>query len=303
MTPATSQLWLDPAYREALRAVGLARMSDIIDFSGGRVVAWSRTTDTVFVESGRGGCGFFVKRYLFPRWRSRWRGALRGTFVGRHRALVEARLIQEMREMGLPAVRPVAVGCRRLAHFVTASVLITEAVPGAANLTQAAQDVAAGRVELSAAARRRLIDSLARHTAELHTAGYRHGQLFWRNILLRYGPDGSPTFFFLDPRPRRGRLGGRSDNGWLRELAQLAASALAFSTPAERRRFVAAYRRARGGDAPNAEQVREIERMAETWRAHEARRIERAALFSEWACAEAREQRAAAALVPEDGRT
>lgn len=290
---ATYQLWTEAPYRESLRAVGLARMSEILAYTGGRVVAWSRTTDTTFVPSGTDGSGFFLKRYLFPTWRSRWRGALRGTFVGRHRAEVEARLIREMRELGLPAVRPVAVGCRRVGHFVTASVLITEAVPGAMNLTQAVLELAAGRICFSPLARRRTIAALANYVADLHSAGYRHGQLFWRNILIRSAPGGDSEFFFLDPRPRPARLASRRDDAWLRELAQLNASALAFTTPAERRRFVVAYRRARNSPLPNSEQLARIERLAEKWRTHEAQRVARSGLFDEWGRAELREAAAA----------
>ncbi len=286
---ATNHLWIEMPYRESLRAAGLARVSDILAYTGGRVVAWSRTTDTTFVPHGGEGCGFFVKRYLFPTWRSRWRSALRGTFLGRHRAEVEGLLIREMRELGLPAVRPVAVGCRRVGHFVTASVLITEAVPGAMNLTQAALELSAGRICLSHDARRRAIVALAEHVAELHSAGYRHGQLFWRNILIRSAPGGGSEFLFLDPRPRQTPLRARRDDAWLRELAQLTASALAFTTPRERRRFVVVYRRARNSPLPTLEQVRQIERLAEKWRMHETQRVARAALFDAWGRAEQRE--------------
>ncbi len=71
-------LRMDPAYRHALAQCGLARVEQILCSTSGRVAAWSRTTDTLFVP-GCDGPGFYVKRHFFPTWSKRWRGTLRGT--------------------------------------------------------------------------------------------------------------------------------------------------------------------------------------------------------------------------------
>ncbi len=279
----TDHMRIDPAYREALRAAGLDRVAHVLGRTDGRVAAWSRTTETLYVPGPGDRPGFYVKRYYYRAWDKRLRGALRGTFVGPHRGLAEYRLLREMRHLGLPAVRPVACGTRRVGHFVVVSFLITEEVPGARNLTSLACDVQAGRCAVSPELRRAIARRLARQVARMHAAGFAHGQLFWRNTLIRFDLTGQPEFFFLDVRPRRGgRHMARRPRWWLTELAHLAASALPFSTRTERLRFLHEYYGARRL-SPNLKQhYREIDRLAQRWVGHERKRIRMNDLFEKW---------------------
>jgi hypothetical protein len=279
----TDQMRVDPAYRDALRATGLATVEDVLTRIDGRVCAWSRTTDTLNVSSATGGPGFFVKRCYYHNWYKRARGMFRGTFFGPHRGRAEYDLLNEMRQLGISAVRPVAHGCRRVGHFVTACFLITEEAPEARNLTAYARDIAQGRVQVPPARRRAMVVGLARQIAEIHAAGFEHGQLFWRNVLVRSGPMGDAEYFFLDARPRRGRRRfGRSSNWWLEELGHLAASARPFTTRMERMRFLAAYYGARQLTPERRAHSREIEKLAARWRRHEAQRIKMSDLFENW---------------------
>ncbi len=277
-----AQMRTDPAYAERLRACGLDTVEKVLARVDGRIAAWSRTTDTLFVP-GCDGPGFYVKRHFFPTWSKRWRGTLRGTFFGMHRGQAEYRVLNAMRALGIPAVRPVAYGGRRVAHYLAACFLITEEVPGARNLTAFAIDVAAGRQPLSAAQRRALLDALADQLAALHATGCSHGNLFWRNLLVRHGLDSRPEFFFLDAQPLRSwkRL-GRTGLWRLHELAQITVSALPFTTRSERLRFIHRYL----GDSPLLpalkDQLRQIEHQAQSWQQHELRRIRMTRLFEEW---------------------
>ena len=180
----TDHIRIDPAYRDRLRAGALDRVGDVLARTAGRIAAWSRTTDTLHVAGVDGDPGFYVKRYYYATWRRRLRGTFRGTFFGLHRGRAEFRLLNEMRSLGLPAVRPVAYGSRRAGHFVAACFLITEEVPGARNLTTFARDVITGREPLDGDLRTLLLRRLAQQVAELHAAGFAHGQLFWRNVKL-----------------------------------------------------------------------------------------------------------------------
>ncbi|MFQ5805503.1 MAG: lipopolysaccharide kinase InaA family protein [Phycisphaerae bacterium] len=274
---------LDSAYREELRACDLDRVESVLARTAGRVAAWSRTTDTLYVASAHGGPGFYVKRYYYASWRKRLRGALRGTFFGLHRGRAEFHLLSEMRSLGLPAVRPVAYGSRQTGHFVTACFLITEEVPNACNLTSLARDVKTGRETLDSDQRALIVQRFARQIADLHAAGFAHGQLFWRNVLIRFGPTGEPEFFFLDVRPRRGgRRLGRASRWWLHELGHLAASALPFTTRSERMRFLVEYFGARRLPPDIKRYIREIDRLAQGWERHERQRIKMNDLFEEW---------------------
>lgn len=279
----TDHIRIDEAYREKLRACGLDCVGDVLMRTEGRVAAWSRTTDTLRVASVDGEPGFYVKRYHYATWRRRLRGAFRGTFFGLHRGQAEFRLLNEMRLLGLPAVRPVAYGSRRIGHFVAACFLITEEVPGAWNLTTFARAVATGRYPLDDALRAVLVRRLAQQVANVHAAGFAHGQLYWRNVLVRFGPTGDPEFFFLDVRPRRGgrrlRRGGR---WWLQELGHLAVSARPFTSRSERLRFMMEYHGVSRVSDHLKRQIRELDRLTARWEGHERQRIKMNDLFEEW---------------------
>lgn len=274
---------MDRVYRERLRAVGLDTVGRVLERVEGRVAAWSRTTDTLHVPGPDGAPGFYVKRYSFPRWSNRIRGTFRGTFFGLHRGQAEYQALAQMRNAGVPAVRPVACGGRRVAHFLAACFLITEEVPQAVNLTTFAQQVQDGRRTLSRGQRHELIMTLARAVARMHAGGISHGNLFWRNILLRDGIDGSPEFYFLDARPLHAweRFGSRG-NWWLTELAQVTVSALPFTAPADRLRFILAYANTRQLNDEGKAQVRQIMAMTQAWMRHERRRIHMNRLFEKW---------------------
>jgi hypothetical protein len=279
----TDHIYVDCAYRQALHACGVERVESVLTRAAGRVAAWSRTTDTLYLANPQGGPGLYIKRYYYPTWRKRLRGTLRGTFFGLHRGQAEFRLLNAMRLLGLPAIRPVAYGSRRVGHFVAACFLISEEVPDACNLTTFARDVKSGRATLSHDQRALLVRRFARQIAELHAAGFAHGQLFWRNVLLRFGPTGEPEFFFLDVRPRRGgRHIGRISRWWLAELAHLAASAVPFTTRSERMRFLVEYFGARRLPPDIKRHIREIDRLAQRWEKHERQRIKMNDLFEEW---------------------
>ena len=278
----TEHIRIDPAYRERLRAGGLDTVERVLTRVAGRVAAWSRTTDTLYVAGAGGEPGFYIKRHFFPTWNKRLRGTFRGTFFGMHRGQSEYLALDAMRSLGIPAVRAVAFGGWRVAHFLSACFLITEEVPGAQNLTTFATNVATGRRSLPSTQRFSVIRALATQVARMHATGLPHGNLFWRNVLIRYGPGGQPEFFFLDPQPmrpwQRFNPGG---SWWIRELAQLAVSASAFTTRSDWCRFVRSYVDARPVSELKSH-LRQIDRLAQTWRRHEDRRIHMNRLFEQW---------------------
>lgn len=274
---------IDPAYRERLEQVGLAGVPDILARLGERVAAWSRTTDTVYVRGPAGQPGFYLKRYLYPRWRKRLRGALRGTVVGTHRGLAEYRALQTMRRLGVPAIRPVAYGTRRIGPFLKACFLITEEAPESVNLTTFARQIASGDASVGYSRRTALCRALAGQVARMHAAGFVHGKLFWRNILVREPVGGEPELFFLDARPpRRLERIGASRQLRREDLSHLAASALPFTTRTDRLRFMRVYA---GGKVRARDLRRDIEvilRRASRFRRHEAQRIKMNDLFDLW---------------------
>ena len=273
----------DAAFAERLRACGLDRVDSVLSRVEGQIVAWSRTTDTILVRPSADHPGFFVKRYRYPGWRKRWRGMFRGTFFGVPRAVLEYRALRALQLSGVSAVRPVAVGTRRLARFVTVCYLVTEEVPGAQNLTQYAIDVREGRIALSRPERRRIVTTLALVIAALHREGRSHGQLYLRNILIRHGPGAVPEFFFLDvqPIPRIERVSS-GVAWWIRELAQLAASSEMFVSRGEVAAFFRTYFGARRLDSQRHAQIRDVARLMAEHRKHEAQRVRMSQRFGAW---------------------
>jgi len=274
-------LRVDAAYAELLSAVGLARVEDVLRRTDGRVAAWSRTTDTVHVPGTGATPGFYVKRYYYPRWRNRLRGMLRGTLFGQHRGLAEYRALRTMRALGIAAVRPVAVGSRRVGRFLSACFLITEEVPEACNLTTFASEVQRGQRLLSRKERRTLGERLADQVAHMHARGFAHGQLFWRNVLVRSGPDGAPEFLFLDAAPPR-RWARLTCAAWLRDLSHTAASAAPFTSRTERLRFLLRYMQADRLTPEIKAHWRAIERGARYSASHERQRVKMNDLFESW---------------------
>ena len=280
---SSDHIRIDPAKRDDLRARGLLRVDEILSRVDGRVVAWSRSTDTLHVPGDEGRPGFYLKRYRYSSWRKRIRTMFRGTFFGKHRGQAEFTALRTMRALGIAVTPPIAHGARRIGHFVSACFLITEEVPNARNLTTFARDVAAGRQHLSRSQRQAMIDGLAQQVARMHAAGFSHGQLFWRNILVRLGDDGSPEFFLLDaqPIPRWRRLGAAAA-WWRRELANLTVSALPFTTRAERLRFLRRYLRCGRLTPENKSHARTIDTLSQRWQRHETQRVKMNDLFEEW---------------------
>jgi hypothetical protein len=285
------EIRIDPAYRASLTGLGLQRVAEVLARVAGRVAAWSRTTDTLHVPGLDGQPGMYVKRYFYPTWNKRIRGTFRGTFFGYHRGRAEFCALQQMRELGVQTVRPVAFGAARLAHFVTACFLITEEVPQGCNLTTFARRVADGLVTLSPWQRQVMSSRLGTQIAHLHGLGLSHGQLFWRNIIVRPAPDGAYEFFLLDAQPLRRWQRLRSGLRWWQlELAHLYVSAESFTTRTDRFRFLRAYFGVQRLTPELKAVVRGLPELACRWRNHEQQRIRMNDLFERWNTQLVREQ-------------
>ena len=76
----------------------------------------------------------------------------------------------------------------------------------------------------------------------MHDAGFVHGSLAWRDILIRPNGQGEFEFAFLDPqRVRLYRLVGFRRFGFLHDVSTLAATAMLVCSRADRLRFARAY--------------------------------------------------------------
>jgi hypothetical protein len=270
-----------PAYRDTLHVApectewlhqrGLSTVQELLDCLGDRVVAWSRSSDTIQVQIGQRPWFLYVKRYHYATRARRIRGLLRGVLLGASRARREYAALLAMRSAGIPAVRPVAYGERRRLGLLHSCALVTEGIPNGRSLMGLLRGSLAdvGVAEVTRA-RRRLTRALAEQIRAMHQTGRAHGALFWRNVVVCPVEDGSYACHFLDPSGR-GRMWRRGPVGRkaVRDVAALAAMAPGVVSRTECLRFARWYWGGDRLDAPVRRWARRVLKTSTRYRRHE----------------------------------
>ena len=259
---------------EGLRSAGLADVGRVLRSTGDRVMAWSRTSDTIRVRlNGEGkSAGYFVKRYHYPgRARRIWHMIL-SVFGMRDRAQLEFEVLRSCASRELPVVRAVAAARRKRFGMLHSAFLITEEFDGSESLSEWA-----ARGILGPRERRAIIGELAGAIARLHRAGVIHGQLFWRNILVRPGDSGGYDIRLIDFAVGSGRK--RRARSKARDLGALGSLAHRFASRTDCVRFMRAYTATSRLDPAARFLLREAARIASDYRDAEERRLVLAKLF------------------------
>ncbi|MEW6746835.1 MAG: lipopolysaccharide kinase InaA family protein [Planctomycetota bacterium] len=149
----------------------------------GDPVAVSRTSSVVRLPPGvLAPPAVYLKRYWYPGCRDRLKGSLRNTFLGPSRAEREWFYLLSLWRRHLSPLRPVAFGEDRRLGWLRRAFIATEEIPG----SRSALEVWAGASDRDRAA---LLVALGRWIGSLHDAGFRHGGLRLRNVLVL--PDAS----------------------------------------------------------------------------------------------------------------
>lgn len=275
----TEKMVIDPPFRERLASAGLDSVHAALSTPGDALAAWSRTTDAIRVDLPDGS--LFLKRYHFPRWKHRWRGMLRGTFIRSSRAKSEYYTLMLMRQLGIQAVRPVAYGERRASHFLRSCFLITEAVPAAMSLANFIKTFSHHRATpLARQARVEVLTTLARQVRHMHEAGFVHRDLFWRNVLIRPLPDHRFEFYFLDASVgKRIRLAPRRQDSIVHDIAAMSALAPEFCSKADQLRFLLEYLDTDHLTTEDRQWLRRVRVKSDQYRGSERARLERGAVF------------------------
>lgn len=274
-------LFIDRPFRELLARARLDSVTAVLACLGDRLAAWSRSSDTIFVSLPETATGIYIKRYHYPRWRLRFRGMFRGTFLFSSRARNEFHTLQLMRQLGIQAVRPIAYGERRIGHFVSSCFLITEAVPTAMPLSSFIKTFSHRRDTRRAIhARRDVLTSLARQVRHMHEAGFIHRDLFWRNVLIRCLPDEQFEFYFLDaPVGKRIRLPQRRHDNIVRDIAAMSALAPDFCSRADQMRFLLEYLNTDRLSTDDRRWLRQVQQRSDLMREAELIRLNRGSVF------------------------
>jgi hypothetical protein len=240
------RILLEPGLAPALAAAGLASVDALLALNGPPDAPHVVTEVHVDVA---GTCGHFhLKRYHYAGW-ARSRGLVgRGSLWGRAPEMNEFRALSRLREMGIPAVRPVAAASRTRRGRLVAHALLTEHTPNATDLATRLRD-ADDPLSLEPPLRRRVLDRIGHHLGRMHAEGFVHRDCHARNILVRLparadpradavGDDGEVRIFFLDCR-RGGNASLRK--GPLYDLATLDADLLGLVPASDRLRLLTAW--------------------------------------------------------------
>jgi len=261
-----------PDAAATLQALELDTVQRVLDCQGDRVAALSRTSEIVQVTRlvDDEPCSVFIKRYRFGQWKRRLKLTFRGSLVGRSRARFERDMLTEMPRKGVPAVRLMAYGERRVFGFVETAFLITEAQQGSVSPDAFVRQC--GPTGPAPAKRHALVRGLAKQVRHMHNAGVAHGGLVWRNILIRPANTHETdfAFHFLDPAPVR----VKDPQAWAaRGLAELGAMAKLLCTRTDVVRFVTAYLREHKPDAACRARLADIDARAATLVEQERHRL------------------------------
>ncbi|HVP11999.1 MAG TPA: lipopolysaccharide kinase InaA family protein [Phycisphaerae bacterium] len=274
-------IWIDTPFRYQLQRARLDSVTNVLACVGDRLAAWSRTSDTIWCDLPFASSSVFLKRYHYPRWNHRLRGTFRGTFFSASRARSEFHALRLMRQLGIQAVRPIAFGERRVAHFVRSCFLITEAVPDAVPLSSFIKTFGDRRDSVQACqSRREILTSLARQVRHMHDAGFVHRDLFWRNVLIRLLPDSRFEFYFLDASVgKRIRMSQRRQDSIVSDLAAMGALAPDFCSKADQMRFLLTYLDTPRLSPQDRQWLRRVQARSNLFHASEWQRLQRSYVF------------------------
>jgi len=269
---ANDSMHIIPDAADRLRLLGLDAVEAALNYRGGRFAALSSTSETieVFDPQGEHLPSIYLKRYRYPKRSHRLKAAFRGSLFGKTRARFEFDRLQELRDKGIPAIQPLAVGHRRIAGFVHASFLISEGTQG-----QSLLSAAKTCTTITPRDRRAAIETLAGLVRQMHAAGVVHGSLVWRDIIVHQTGPGQFAFAFLDPgHVKRFYIPGCRRLGYLRDVSDLAAAAQLLCSKADRIRFAKTYRGNKKLTPPDRAWLKRIDMRVERQIDQERHRME-----------------------------
>lgn len=233
------RLLVSPIYEELFRDLKLCGPSDVAGLLGRTIPPKQQRTYVQAVRlgpSGASGVEAHYKQYTFLR--PSWRFWLRPS-----KALREYRNYGVFVRLGIACADRIACGeerdgLGRLRH----AFLLTRTLSGVRPLSDYLLEARPGRdTSGSRALRKRVFRQVAEMLRRLHRAGFYHGDIHWRNILVEGAGEAPPKVWWIDC-PRGGfdwtPLASRRR---VKDLAQLLAGSARLCSNTERLRFFKQY--------------------------------------------------------------
>jgi len=187
------------------------------------------------------------RTYFLKIYHRRGKGLRR--FIGRSRVRAEWENLQLFKDLCVPTARLVAYGEQQ-----NTGIVITEEVSGTVDLVNLAESHPKGLTRYCV---EKIIDRLTMHVRNLHSHGFIHSDLKWRNILVG-GTGNEVEVYIIDCPQGRKLVGPLFRRGVLKDLACLDFDAKYRLSKTMRMRFYLKYRER---DRLNSRAKREIHKI------------------------------------------
>ena len=171
------------------------------------------------------------RTYFLKIYHRRGKGLRR--FIGRSRVRAEWENLQLFKDLCVPTARLVAYGEQQ-----NTGIVITEEVPGTVDIANLAESHPEGLTRHCVV---KIIDRLSMHVRNLHSHGFIHIDLKWRNILVG-GTGNEVEVYIIDCPQGRKLVGPLFRRGVLKDLACLDIVAKYRLSKTMRMRFYLKYR-------------------------------------------------------------
>lgn len=227
--------FIDFKWEKEFVEVGLTPNTDWADLSPGDCVSESDITNCFRVKSDNGRT-FFFKRYTYPKSKqSRY-------WLRASKAQVETFAYAQLKKLGIPTLKVIAFGEKRLFGKLQAAYIITEGINDSMDLQQFANDVwfdmpKDKRSQVYLEIRNQLFKQLK----NAHDASFFHQDLHWRNILITQENGVYQTTWIDCPRAAYRTLPINAKHGQMVDLSSLARRSLDYLSRSERFRALSQY--------------------------------------------------------------
>ena len=228
-----NRLYFEDGWEGSLEEIGLLQNSRWHTLEPGALVTASQHVNTYRVPLSGGDVVYF-KRYEYTSRKNRY-------FLQQSRAANEVYSYQQLKDIGIPTLKPLVLGEMREFGRLIAACVVTQEVPDSLSLDEFARQrwCTLTRTERSRVYRE-ISTEIIGQLQLAHHRNFFHFDLKWRNVLVNRDAGGHYHCTWIDcPRGRYMRL--RSGRGQVVDLSALARLSLSYLSRSQRLRFIYDY--------------------------------------------------------------